>query len=428
MKILFVHQNFPGQFKNLCLHLGRSPEHDVRFLSKANGNRLRGINLIHYDLHRKPRNDTHWYLRMSENSVLYGQAVAGKAMALKNSGWRPDIIFGHAGWGEMLFVKDVWPDVPVINYCEFFYRAFGADMHFDPNDKPDINRIARLRTNNALHLISLDAADRGICPTHWQRQQYPVEYRDKIDVVFDGIDTDLCRPNPEASFALPNGRTVHKRDEVITYVARGLEPYRGFIIFMRALPEILRRRPNAQVLIVGGDEVSYGSPPGNGKSWREVMLEEVTIDPERVHFLGKLPYDRFLDLLRVSSVHVYLTYPWILSWSFMEAMACECLIVGSNTAPVQEVLEDGVNGLMVDFWSTTDVADKIDAVLDHPDRMEALRKRARQTVLERYDLKDCLPKTLRIMEDLAQRWARARPAEAPASEAKAVAKTAVQAG
>jgi len=407
MKILFVHQNFPGQFKNLCLYLGRSDAHDIRFLSRPNGNRLRGINLIHYDLHRKPNPNTHWYLRMTENAVLHGQAVASKAMALRNSGWRPDIIFGHAGWGEMLFLKDVWPDVPVINYCEFFYRAFGADMHFDPNDKPDINRITRLRTNNALHLLSLDAADRGICPTYWQRQQYPVEYHDKIDVVFDGVDTTQCQPNPNATFALPDGRVLQKSDEVITYVARGLEPYRGFITFMRALPEICRRRPNADVLIVGGDEVSYGSPPPGGKSWREVMLEEVKIDSKRVHFLGKLPYDRFLDLLKISSVHVYLTYPWVLSWSFMEAMACECLIVGSDTPPVREVLEDGVNGLMVDFWSTTDVADKIDAVLDHPTRMQELRRRARQTVLERYDLKDCLPRTLQIMEDMAGRWARA---------------------
>ena len=248
----------------------------------------------------------------------------------------------------------------------------------------------RIRTRNALHLLNLQTCDAGVSPTRWQKSLHPAGYHRKLAVIHEGIDTQLIAPNPEQAFTLPNGTVLTKQDEVITYVARNLEPYRGFHQFMRAVPQICARRPKAHILIVGGDDVSYGARTPDGKTWREHMLGEVSVDPSRVHFLGRLPYAYYLRLLQVSSAHVYLTVPFVLSWSMLEAMSAGCLVVGSNTAPVQEVIEHGKNGLLVDFFSPGEIAEAVTQVLDHPDRMQALRDAARQTIIERYEVRQSL--------------------------------------
>ena len=265
----------------------------------------------------------------------------------------------------------------------------------------DVRASERARARNAHLLLGLECCDDGISPTEWQKRQHPAAFWPKISVVFDGIDTDVVRPDPAAGFTLPSGRILTRGDEVVTYVARNLEPYRGFPSFMRAVPDILRRRPSAQILIVGGDDVSYGRSPLNGKTWRETMLEEVgPLDPSRVHFLGKLPYQRYLSMLQVSSAHVYLSAPFVLSWSCLEALAARCVIVGSATPPVQEVIEDGRNGLLVDFFSPTEIAERVAEALARRHAMDAIRRRARDTVLERYDLSKCLPRQIRIVREL----------------------------
>jgi glycosyltransferase involved in cell wall biosynthesis len=294
----------------------------------------------------------------------------------------------------------------MLAFIEFFYRADGADYGFDP-EFADLSLASRcrLQLKNTNHLLNLAACDWGVSPTEFQRSTVPAEYQGKISVVHDGIDTDYVRSDPNASVALQKaGVKLTRQDEVITFVNRNMEPYRGFHIFMRALPEIQRRRPNAWVLIIGGDEVSYGAPPPEGKTYRQMMLAEVgsQLDMNRIRFLGRLAYPDFLRVLQTSAAHIYLTYPFVLSWSMLEAMATECLVIGSATAPVQEVIRHGENGLLVDFFSTQHLVDAIESVLDHPDRMEAVRQRARRTVVERYDLKSlCLPRHLALVDTLA---------------------------
>jgi len=205
-------------------------------------------------------------------------------------------------------------------------------------------------------------------------------------VVHEGVDAQLMQPDPQARFTLPNGTVLRRGDPVITYVARNLEPYRGFHVFMRTLPEILQRNPQAQVVIVGGDEVSYGNKPKDTPNWREAMQKEVgeRIDASRVHFTGKLPYLQYRSLLQVSAVHVYLTYPFVLSWSMLEAMSCGCLLVASRTAPVEEVIEHGKNGLLVDFFDQAALVEQVSEALSQPNRFSEIRHQARQTVLQRY--------------------------------------------
>ena len=402
MKILFVHQNMPGQYKHLVRHFADDPNNEVVFITNRKNIEMHNVKKIYYDMKRGSTKGIHRYVSTFENAVIYGQSVAQKAIQLDRQGWVPDVICVHPGWGEGLFLKDIFPHTPMYHFCEFFYQAFGADTFFDPNKDVSIDSVCRIRAKNANLILNAQAMDWGISPTVWQWQQFPAEYRQKISVIHDGIDTDYCKPEENATFELPNGVTVSKEDEVVTYVARNFEPYRGIETYMRALAIMQKRRPNAHFIAVGGDSVSYGAKLPKGDSYRKRMMKEVDIDESRVHFVGRLPYDQFQKVFRVSSAHIYLTYPFVLSWSFLEAMSSECVLVGSKTPPVQEVIEHGKNGFMVDFFDPEAVADQVDDILDHKNRYRDVAKAARQTVLDRYDIKKCLPQHIQIIEGLAK--------------------------
>jgi glycosyltransferase involved in cell wall biosynthesis len=405
MNILFVHQNFPGQYLQLARHLAAQPENRIVSISQRKDGNLRGVHKIVYRPQRGTTPNLHHYLTGVEAGILNAQEVARMAINLRKSGFIPDVMFGHNGWGEIWYLKDIFPNTPLIGYFEFFYRSHGADVGFDPSEPVSVDTSPRIRTKNVGNLLGLDAADFGQCPTHWQKSTYPEIYHPRLHVVHEGIDTGVAHPDSKAHLSLPEqGINLEAGDEIITYVARNLEPYRGFPSFMRSLPAILQTRPQAHILIVGGDELSYGAALPDGQNWRQKMLDELghNMDMNRVHFLGKVPYKTFIKILQVSRVHVYLTYPFVLSWSMLEAMSAGCLLIGSRTAPVEEVIRDGENGLLVDFFKPGEIAERaIDALAD-PEAFQALRVNARQTIVDRYDLKQiCLPEQLRFLEGVS---------------------------
>lgn len=402
MNFLFIHQSMPGQFKHLAAELARDPRHRVVFLTRRDDIEIPGVRRVSYAPNRAAFAGTHHYVRLYENSVLHGQQVLRESERLKAEGFRPDLIIAHPGWGEALFMKDVFPHAPLLNYCEFYYHGTGADVGYDPETPGGMDVMCRARARNAHLLLSLEACDRGISPTYWQRDQHPAPFRSKIDVVFDGIDTAIVSPDASASFTLPDGRVLTAADEVVTYIARNLEPYRGFPSFMRAVPRILATRPAARIVIVGGDEISYGRSAPEGKTWREIMLDEIgPLDPARVVMLPRIPYPQYLALLRVSTAHVYLTVPFVLSWSCMEALAAGCLVVGSSTAPVQEVIEDGRTGLLADFLDPSSIATRVAEALHNRQALMPVRQRARRLVEQKYALSVCLPAQLRLLQAMA---------------------------
>jgi glycosyltransferase involved in cell wall biosynthesis len=400
MRILFIHQNMPGQFVHLIQCLAREGQHQIACIGRRSDFAPQGVGRVVYTL-PPPAIEPNLFVSPLEMAARHGVQVVRACEALIKNGYRPDLIVAHPGWGESLYVKDVYPDVPMLLYCEYFYHAFGADVNFDPADQQDLLANCVTRTRNAHLLLALESADWGYSPTAWQRAQHPAAFQPRISVAFDGIDTDTARPDREASLLLPNGQTLRAGDEVVTYVARGLEPYRGFPAFMRALPEILRRRPNAQIVIAGGDETFYGKPPQGGGSWREALQTELSLDRGRVHFLGRIGRGDYLRLLQVSAAHVYLTVPFVLSWSMLEAMSAGCLVIGSATPPVQEVIEDGRNGLLVDFFSSEAIADRVTEALAHQDAFKEIRQAARWTALSNYALDLCLPRQGRLLEAVA---------------------------
>lgn len=403
MKILFVHQNFPGQYLHLARHLGAIPGNEVFFITQRENGTLPGVKNIVYKPHRPITPTIHHYLRETEAAVLNAQEVARIALTLKESGFIPDVMLGHNGWGEIWYLKDVFPTSPLIGYFEFYYRYHGADVGFDTSESLIFDTAPRIRTKNIGNLLALDSVDLGQTPTQWQKSLYPAQYQALLHVGHEGIDTRVVTPDPSARLSFPDRKLeLTLEDEVVTYVARNLEPYRGFTQFMRALPVILAQRPHAQVVIVGGDETSYGHALPSGQTHKQQMLAELEgqIDRARIHFLGKVPYSTFLKVLQISRVHVYLTYPFVLSWSMLEAMAAGGLLVASRTEPVEEVIRDGENGLLVNFFSSAEIAERVIAALaGGRNSFAEIRQQARRTVIENYDLNTiCLPTQLKLLE------------------------------
>jgi glycosyltransferase involved in cell wall biosynthesis len=407
MVIFFIHQNFPAQYLHLVSRLAAHKKNFIYFITQAEPWEIPGVRKVVYKPEPQEFSACHPFTSSFDAAVRNGDAVAQTCRHLRRNQIVPDIVLGHCGWGETLFVKDVFPDAPLLTYFEYFYHSCGADVGFDPEFSPHCEGDgARLLIRNAINRLSFAATDWGHAPTRWQRSLFPVEMQSRISLLHEGVDTRKIKPDPKAWLKLARENLVlNRRHEVITYVARNLEPYRGFHIFMRALPEILRRRPRAHVLIVGGNGVSYGDPPLCGGTYRQMMLNEVgkELDKERVHFLGQVPYHTYLNILQISSVHIYLTYPFVLSWSFLEAMAAGCLLLASATAPVREVLRDRENGLLVDFFSIDGICQRVDEALDHPDRMQSLREAARATAVEKFDTHSvALPRWERLLKDLAR--------------------------
>jgi len=364
--------------------------------------------MVPYAVKRPQGKGVHPWLMDTETKVIRGEACWRAALELKAKGFTPDLIVAHHGWGEAMFLRDVWPTARIGLYCELYHRTdeehSGFDPEFQPRSTPD--QILRIRLKNLNNLIHLPLLDAGLSPTRFQADTFPPAFRNKISVIHDGIDTGLVRANSEVKFA-PGDEVLTRDDEVITFVNRNLEPYRGYHVFMRALPRLLRERPNARVLIVGGDEVSYGAKPPGEKSWKQIFIDEVRgkipdADWARVHFLGRIPYEQFLQLLQVARVHVYLTYPFVLSWSLFEAMASQAAIVASDTAPVREAITDGKTGLLVDFFDREALVDKVCHLLEAPDLRQELGRAARAHVVNGYDLNThCLPAQMAWIDRLA---------------------------
>ncbi|WP_127106650.1 glycosyltransferase [Pararhodobacter zhoushanensis] len=403
MKILFVHQNFPGQFLHLAPAL-MERGHDVVALTDESNARKSTITTYRY---RKPdgRPDS----KISQLGTTYTEMtnrayrVARAARVLRDQhGYVPDVIFGHGGWGETLFLREIWPQARLIVYAELYYAPRGLDVGFDPEfaskDEDKALSVVARQGHQALMMAQCDAA---LAPTEFQADTFPACFRDKITIIHDGVDTDRLFPDPTARVTLPSGVSFQAGDELLTFINRNLEPYRGYHSFVRALPEVMRARPNAQVVIIGGDDVSYGARPGGGRTWKDIFLDEVRdrIDLTRVHFTGKVPYATFTGLMQCTRAHCYLTVPFVLSWSMLEAMSAGALVVGSRTAPVEELIEDGVNGLLVDFFDTREIAETLIDCLASPSDFTDMRRAARAHIVNNYDLKRiCLPRLISFVE------------------------------
>jgi glycosyltransferase involved in cell wall biosynthesis len=403
-KILFIHPNFPGQFLHLARRLVASGNEVVGLGEAGNLKRqarmVPGVKLVGYSL-KERTSKTHHYARLFEDSTVRAQATLQLCLNLKKEGFRPDVIAGHTGWGDLLFLREVFPEARICGYFEYYYRPEGADIGFDPEFPHSLDNRLEVRMKNATALLTWPECDAHWTPTCWQASLFPAELQKNLHIQHEGIDTQKLRPDPEAKVRLADGAKFHGGEEILTFVNRGMEPYRGLHIFLRALPEILARRPQARVLLIGrAGETPYGNQPRSGGSWQDSLLHEAgdRIDRSRVHFLGRVPHEAFVKILQLSRAHVYLTYPYFLSWSMLEAMSAGCLVIGSRTPPVTEFLEDGKNGLLVDFFDVKGLADGACEALAEPEKFAPLRAAARRRIVEELDMKTrCVPAMERFL-------------------------------
>ncbi|MEN9896985.1 MAG: hypothetical protein RLZZ66_634 [Pseudomonadota bacterium] len=402
IKVLFIHQNFPAQFNQLAAHLSNQDGYEVFALKQPPMVDFEKVVVIPYRFLNNPLEQVHPLLDEMEAKVLRGEAVAEAALRLKNKGWHPDVIVGHPGWGELLFIRDIWPAAKLVVYCEYYYQAQGQDFNFDPEFQDSRYRtIERMKMKNTVMLSALADADMAYSPTQWQRQTFPAHLRERIEIIHEGIDTHYFKPNVNAIFHIANKNvTLRAGDEVITYAARSLEPVRGFHQFMRSLPQVLEERPNAHVVIMGSEKTSYGLAPEDFESWQDKLLAEVgpLLDTQRVHFTGFLPKEHYRTVLQVSKVHVYLTYPFLLSWSMLDAMACGALVVGSDTGPVTEVISDGKNGFTVPFFDTQTLSQMImTQIKAKPFKTKAIKASARRSMTSKLNQQKCVKNLLMLI-------------------------------
>ena len=397
MRVLFLHNNFPAQFGALARHLSKRG-HEVAFGTRWQGTPPPWLRMVRYQPHREGRKDQHPYLSFVEQAVLNGQALARTAWKMKEEGYSPDLVVAHSGWGPGLYVRDVWPDAKYVGYFEWYYRAKGSDADFLHEVSRD--DLHRLGTRNAAILLDVAACHWGIVPTAFQASQFPDLLRRKLTVQHDGVDTGYYTPKPGRRLKLPD-LDLSQVDEVVTYATRGMEPYRGFPQAMAAFAEVQKRRPRAHVVVVGEDRVAYGRRLPDGDTYKQKMLRELDFDLDRLHFTGRLPRNHYREVLLASSAHVYLTVPFVLSWSMIESMSAGCLLVASDTGPVREVVRDGENGLLVDFFDAGALADRICDALERPDAFAGVRKAARRTAVERYAASRLVPLRAQLLEAVA---------------------------
>lgn len=399
MQILFLHDNFPAQFGAFGLYLANKGW-DVWFGTQRKGASHKSLKVFNYAPHREVTGKIHHYVGGFEKAVLNGQALARKALPLKEKGLNPDIVMAHSGWGPGLYAKDIWPDAKYVGYFEWYYGSDAPDLMFLEEGRSMDDHL-RTRTRNAAILMDLASCDAALCPTEFQKAQFPACFQEKITVMHDGIDTDMYRPAPDAKLVLPS-LDLSGAEEVITYVARGMEPYRGFPEFMAALEIILKERSKAHVVVVGDDRVAYGKKLAEGDSYKKRAMNERRLDWSRVHFTGLLPRDQYLRALQASSVHVYLTIPFVLSWSMMEAMSAGCAIVASDVAPVRELYDQDATALrLVNLKDAQDIASGVIEMLERCDAARATGERARQVIVRRYAASDIYARKAEWLQELA---------------------------
>jgi len=407
MRILFVHCNFPAQFRYLAAHYAARGEHEVRFLAQNKewtAQPIEGVTLERYNLGRDPQGQLcHPYLRRYESAVLHGQAALRQALQLRQQGFVPDLIVGHSGFGNTLYLKEVWPKARFVGYFEWFYRTSGSDVNYGQDTPTSPDTCLRVHTYNSPIVMDLAISDGALCPTQWQASQFPAALQQRLSVVFDGIDTAKLQPAPELQQQPLQLRdlTIAADVPLVTYVTRGFEPYRGWPQVAQGLSLLLERNPRVQLLLVGSDEVAYGVPRNDGKSWYDWALEQWPLDPGRVHRLPALQYEEYLQVLQRSWVHVYWTVPFILSWSLMEALASGCCVVASDTPPVQEVITSGQEGLLVPFFEPEALAAQVDGLLADAGARQRLAAAARRRIVDGgYDRQACLQRQLAVIEQV----------------------------
>lgn len=402
-RILFVHQNFPGQFPHIADALIARGDR-VAAIGGPTAKERSGVLLARWVNNRGTTPGIFGPATRAEADLIRARASAMAAVELREKGFIPDLIIGHPGWGETLHLKDIFPEARLILFGEYYYRQSGGDVNFDREfEEPNLEGAMRTNGKNATQSLAYTMADQIVSPTAFQASTFPPIFQPRINVLHEGIDLSRAHARQDARITLADGRVLDRSTPVITFINRNFERLRGFHIFMRALPTFLDAIPDAHVVAIGSDGVGYGGARIDGQTWRQALYSELgdRLDRDRVHFIGPVEHSRMIDVLSIGAAHVYFTYPFTLSWSLVEAMACECLILGSDTAPVRDAVTAGENGILLDFFDVDALSRAMIDAVWAPERYGRMRKAARQTALACFDRQTIgVPRWMALIDEL----------------------------
>jgi glycosyltransferase involved in cell wall biosynthesis len=406
MNILFVHQNYPGQYREILPRLVASGGHRIAFLTQRQiTGAPQGHAVVTYKPDHVPKGPGYAYSTWFERTMGNGVGAMKACREIAKRGFTPDLVVGHVGWGEMTFIKEIWPDAPVLGYFEYYFISKGGIVGFDPEFPEAVDIAAKLHARNATNYLAWQRCDGGHTATLWQKLTYPEAFHDTIKVAHEGVRTDLLSPAPAVAIDI-GGVRFSPDDEVVTYIARNLEPGRGVHIMLRALPALQTARPKLRLAVIGGDGVSYGASLPDGQTWRSKLMAELgdSVDWSRVHFVGQIPYPSLVALLRLGRAHVYLTAPFVISWSLLETMALGKTVIASDVAPIRPFIENERTGILVDFFSPAALAERIAEVVAHPTNYAEIGEAARRHVLANYDFQRvCYPQVIRVFNSVLPR-------------------------
>jgi glycosyltransferase involved in cell wall biosynthesis len=397
MHVLFVHKNFPAQFGHIASYLIKDHGFRCSFVSELPSGVVDGIERVQYKIQGGATKNTHYCSRTFENATWHSHAVYEAMKARPDI--KPDLIVGHSGFGSTLFLADLYDDTPMINYFEYYYRSKGSDLDFRPDFPVKAIDVLRSRTRNAMILCDLQTSTRGYTPTGFQRSLFPDEYLPKVEPIFDGIDTNIWYRKKDVPREIA-GHKIPADKKIVTYVSRGFESMRGFDIFMKVAKKICDARDDVIFLCVGSDRVCYGGDLNRikEKTYRAHILAQDNYDLERFIFTGRVEPSELVDVFSLSDLHIYLTVPFVLSWSLMNSLACGCTVLGSATAPVQEMITHGENGLLADFFDIDAQTELALQVLDDPEKHRFMGEAGARMIQEKYALDKCLPQMLDLYE------------------------------
>jgi glycosyltransferase involved in cell wall biosynthesis len=402
MHVLFVHQNFPAQFGHIAAHLIERHQFRCTFVTERRGGPAGAIECVQYKVDGGATKHNHYCTRTFENTTRHAVAVYEAVKARPDL--KPDLIVGHSGFGSTLFLRELFPDVPIVNYFEYFYRTRGSDMDFRKDFPPLPLDFLRARNRNAMVLLDLDNCDAGYSPTDYQRGLFPREYQGKLRTIFDGVDAAVWKPMP----GLPrevNGYKVPDGMKVVTYATRGMESMRGFDVFMKGATKLCDRRKDVIFLIAGQDRVCYGGDERftGGKTFKEWVFSQDNYDQSRFVFLGLIPPAELAKLFNITDVHVYLTVPFVVSWSLLNALACGATVLASDTDPVREMIQNGLNGVLFDFFDADTLAELANQLLDRREEYKVLGRQGAAIIREKYSIDVCLPKMVELYESVRRK-------------------------
>lgn len=399
--VLFVHNNFPAQFADLAKQLVRGGVRCAAFGQQHAGD-VTGVPSIKYVLTRGTTFGMFPLAVRAEADLIRASRTLDAARKAKSEGFNPDVIIGHTGWGETILLDEVWPQARQVLYPEFFYSGHGLDIGFDNEFKATTEEMVLLgKTKNATMALALTDADAIVTPTRFQAETLPKVFHPLVRIIHEGVDLEAIRPGPAEPFALDDGGVIQPGTPVVTHINNNMEPLRGLHIFARALPRLLAEVPDAHAIVIGEPTSrGYSGAAPEGETWKDVCFRGVEVDPARVHFLGRVPHARMLAALRLSTAHVYYTYPFVLSWSLSEAMASGCYVVGSDTAPVREVIEDGVNGRLLPFFDPAALSQALIAACRDPAASAPMRGAARRTAEQLFDRRKSRQAWFGLLKDM----------------------------